>query len=112
VLVRLEVITTAQQAGFSLEDIRGFLLEGLSGWKHGALLPALRRKVGDIKEMQKRLSRTRAQIDALIANIEERPHGMTCEENTDWLLAPIRQTDRAQVQAGHFTEPPEMITGK
>jgi DNA-binding transcriptional MerR regulator len=34
-LVTLEVITTAQQAGFPLKDIRGFLLESSSGGSMG-----------------------------------------------------------------------------
>jgi hypothetical protein len=55
------------------------------------LLPALRKKVSDIDEMQKRLSQTRTQIEALLANIENKPEGMTCAENVDWLLARISQ---------------------
>ncbi len=44
----LEPITTAQQAGFSLDGIRRLLPAGLDQWDHAALTEALRRKVADI----------------------------------------------------------------
>ena len=39
------------------------------------LLSALHKKVEDIKAMQKRLSRTRGEIESLIASIQAKPEG-------------------------------------
>lgn len=48
----LELIATAQKAGFSLDEIRTLLPPDLAQWKHGALIEALRHKVKDIEAMQ------------------------------------------------------------
>ncbi len=45
----LELIATAQNAGFSLDEIRALLPPGLERWDHGVLLQALRSKVIDIE---------------------------------------------------------------
>src|ERR1700756_3347965 len=72
-LVALNIITGAQDAGFTLSEIRR-LLPGDRPRRHdGALLGTLRKKVDDIKAMEKRLTQTRFQVEALIADIEDRP---------------------------------------
>ncbi len=44
----LNLITTAQQAGFSLDELRTLLPQDLSQWQHGKLLDTLQAKVQDI----------------------------------------------------------------
>ncbi|MDB5482052.1 MAG: transcriptional regulator, MerR family [Caulobacteraceae bacterium] len=89
-LVALNIIISAQDAGFTLGEIRRLMPGDLSSWRDGALLDALRKRVDDITAIEKRLARTRFQIEALIADIEDRPDGMTCEANTDRLLKPFK----------------------
>ena len=86
-LVALNIITSAQDAGFTLGEIRRLMSDHLSRRHDGrALLGALRKKVDDIKAMEKRLAQTRLQVEALIADIEDRPEGISCEANTDRVL--------------------------
>jgi len=80
-LVVLDLIATAQQAGFSLEEIRTLLPSDLDQWEHGALLEALRRKVREIEALEARLGRSKAQLVALIADIEARPDDIDCATN-------------------------------
>ena len=85
-LTALNIITSAQDAGFTLEEIRRLMPGDPACGHEGALLGALRKKVDDIRAMEKRLARTRSQIEGLIADIESRPEGLTCEANTDRVL--------------------------
>jgi DNA-binding transcriptional MerR regulator len=85
-LVALNIITRAKDAGFTLGEIRRLMPGDLSSWRVGALLAALRKRVDDIRAKEKRLAQTRDQIDALIADIENKPVGITCEANADRVL--------------------------
>ena len=77
----LEVIATAQRAGFSLDEIRSLLPGGPEQWEHGALIAALRRKVADIEALEARLTQSKAQLVALIADIETKPEDIDCAAN-------------------------------
>jgi DNA-binding transcriptional MerR regulator len=90
-LVTLNIIVSAQGAGFALGDIIGLLPSEDAAWRRDELLSALLKKVEDIKAMQKRLSQTRKQIESLIASIESKPEGLTCAENTDRVLAQFKE---------------------
>ena len=85
--VLLELIATAQKAGFSLDEIRTLLPGGLEQWEHGALIGALRRKVADIEALESRLARSKAQLVALIADIEARPDDIDCAANARRVLS-------------------------
>jgi len=89
-LVTLNIIVSAQRAGFALEDISGLLPSEDARWRGDELLSALLKKVEDIKAMQKRLAQTREQIESLIASIESKPEGLTCAENTDRVLTQFK----------------------
>ncbi len=93
----LEIITGAQSAGFSLEQIRHLLPVGSGNWQHDELLEALRRKVTEIDDMQMRLKKNRAQLLAAISSIENRPTEMNCTDRTKWVLDRLR--DEAVVPA-------------
>jgi DNA-binding transcriptional MerR regulator len=91
----LAVITRAQQSGFSLEEIRRLLPDpAAQAWPHDELLAALKRKVEEIEAMQARLAQNKAQLLATIADIENKPDGMLCNENAERMLAKLR--DRQQ----------------
>ncbi|WP_069864978.1 MerR family transcriptional regulator [Pseudomonas citronellolis] len=90
-LVILEIITGAQSAGFSLEEIRPLLPLNASGWQHSELLEGLRRKVGEIEVLQKRLEQNKAQLLVAIESIESKPEGMQCADNTQRVLERLRE---------------------
>ena len=77
----LKIITSAQQAGFSLSEIAKVLPADLSGWKHDELVGMLRRKVGDINDVIAQLELSRRNLEALIERIENKPEGLDCDEN-------------------------------
>jgi len=95
----LGIISCAQQAGFSLDEIRRLLPDAnrQQGWAHDEMLASLQRKVGEIEVMQQRLVQNKAQLLAIIATIEGKPEGMPCTENAERVLANLRG---AQLSAG------------
>jgi DNA-binding transcriptional MerR regulator len=92
-LVALNIITSARDAGFTLAEIRHLMPGDLSPCD-GALLGALRKRVDDIRALEQRLAQTRLQIEALIADIEDKPEGMTCEANADRVLRQFKRVRR------------------
>jgi DNA-binding transcriptional MerR regulator len=90
-LQTLGIINCAQQAGFSLDEIRRLLPQAVSpGLGHTQLLASLQRKVGEIEAMQQRLLENKAQLLTIIATIENKPEGMPCSENAERVLANLR----------------------
>jgi len=85
-LLILNIIVGAQRTGFSLDEIRQILPADLSTWRQADLIEALRRKVADIAEMQRRLSQSRRQLHTLIQKIEDKPDDMGCADNTKRLM--------------------------
>ena len=87
----LEIIVTAQQAGFSLDEIRNLLPQnGKAGWSHDTLLAGLKKKLVDVEALQARLIETRAGLKAVIAQIETMSPGGDCFDNTESVLASLR----------------------
>lgn len=85
--VILRVITEAQSAGFSLEEIRVLLPSELERWDHDALLGTLRRKVADITSFEVRLGQSKARFLSIISAIENRPDDIDCATNAQRVLA-------------------------
>jgi DNA-binding transcriptional MerR regulator len=85
-LVVLGIIVGAQRTGFSLHEIERLLPADLGNWRRGELMGALRGKISDIEQMEKRLRESKKQLHALIRKIEARPDGMGCAANTKRLL--------------------------
>lgn len=94
----LGIISCAQQAGFSLEEIRRLLPDTnrQQGWAHEEMLSSLQRKVVEIEAMQQRLMQNKAQLLAIIATIEGKPEGMPCTENAERVLANLRGAQASQ----------------
>lgn len=86
----LEIIDSAQRAGFSLEQIRHLLPLGDGSWNHEELLEALKAKVAEIEVLQKRLKQNKAQLLVAIDSIESRPDGIACEDNRLRVLNRLR----------------------
>ncbi len=102
-LLILEIITGAQAAGFSLEEIRHLLPIGQGTWQHGELLDSLKRKVAEIEAMQTRLAQNKAQLLITIESIENKPEGMQCGENTQRVLNRLRK------EANEVTRSPQPV---
>jgi DNA-binding transcriptional MerR regulator len=87
----LEIIITAQRAGFSLDEIRNLLPpQGKAGWDQDKLLAGLKKKLVDVEALQRRLVETCAGLKAVIAQIESMPPGGDCFDNAEGVLANLR----------------------
>ena len=98
-LMVLEIIASAQQAGFSLEEIRSLMPSDSASWEHEKLIEALEQKIADIAAMEQRLAGNRAQLLALVEAIRNRPEGLTCADQAQQLLGSMRQQTFALAQA-------------
>jgi len=85
-LLMLNLITCAQQAGFTLDEIKRILPEDLGHWQHEQLLTTLKQKIADIEVMEQRLAITKMHMQALVQRIEQRPEGIDCESNAKSIL--------------------------
>jgi len=83
----LNLITTAQQAGFSLDELRTLLPQDLTQWEHGKLLDTLQAKVKDIEALELRLAQSKAHLLALIDEIESKPDDIDCASNAKRVLS-------------------------
>jgi DNA-binding transcriptional MerR regulator len=87
----LEIIVTAQQSGFSLDEIRNLLPpQGKAEWDRDKLLTGLRNKLIEVEALQLRLVETCAGLKAVIAQVETISPGGDCFDNTEGVLANIR----------------------
>ncbi|WAJ29529.1 MerR family transcriptional regulator [Antarcticirhabdus aurantiaca] len=86
----LLVVTSAQQAGFSLDEVRHLLPTGSQGWQHEGLVAAMKRKVEEIAALEQQLAQRKAQLVAVIDGIENRPDGLDCADNAKRVLALLR----------------------
>lgn len=96
----LEIITGAQGAGFSLEEIRHLLPVGPNAWQHDELLEGLKRKVNEIEALQKRLAQSKAQLLVAIEGIENKPAGLQCVDNSQRVLNRLREEVKSTMQGG------------
>lgn len=87
----LQIITGAQAAGFSLEEIRQLLPMNANGWQHDELLGGLKRKVEEIEILQQRLAQNKAQLLLVIEGVQSKPEDMGCADNTQLLLQRLRE---------------------
>ncbi|WP_448108102.1 MerR family transcriptional regulator [Pseudomonas azerbaijanoccidentalis] len=91
VLQTLQIIQCAQQAGFSLEELKNLLPNNVTGaFKHDELMVSLQRKIEQIEAMQLHLAQSKAQLLGLIENIQARPEGMACDANAERVLASFK----------------------
>lgn len=109
----LELIDTAQKAGFSLDEIRTLLPTNLEKWDHSALVGTLRRKLADIAALQARLAQSKAQLQALLHDIESKPEDISCADNAKRVLSRMQlgtqEADELPVvppTSGPANEPP------
>ncbi|MBK5396210.1 MerR family transcriptional regulator [Pseudomonas sp. TH39(2020)] len=95
VLQTLYLIQCAQQAGFSLEELKQLMPDTITGeFKHDELLAGLKRKVHQIEEMQLHLAQSKAKLLAVIDDIQAKPEGMGCDANAERVLASFKHSRR------------------
>lgn len=106
-LTVLNLITVAQRAGFSLDEIRVLLPADLEHWDHGALVSALTHKVTDIEALEVRLSQNKAHLRRLLDEIQSRPDDLDCLANARRILSTLHEYDEggeAQAETRRFSK--------
>jgi DNA-binding transcriptional MerR regulator len=92
----LELISLAQQAGFSLGEIRTLLpQQGKVSVGHEKLLAGLRAKLVEVEALQRKLVETHAGLKLVIERIENTPSGSDCFENAEGVLENLRSRTKA-----------------
>ena len=86
----LEIISVAQSAGFTLEEIRNLLPDSQSTWQHDALLESLQNKVSEIERLQERLAKNKTQLLLAIDSMKNRPDDLACTDRPQWVLDQLR----------------------
>jgi DNA-binding transcriptional MerR regulator len=83
----LDIIASAQNAGFTLDEIRHLLpVASKGGWQHEELVEAIQHKIVDIEAMQERLTVTKAQLITALDSIKNRPEDLSCVDRAKWVL--------------------------
>jgi len=95
----LGIVTSAQRAGFTLDQIRYLMPAGSQGWKHDELAARLREKVTEIDVLQEQLAQNKAQLLAVIDGIENRPDGIACSDNKQRMFDLLRLEEGKAGQA-------------
>lgn len=90
----LRIISDAQHAGFSLEEIRQLLPDDSASWKHDELLATLRKKIADIEALERRLARSKAELQSLVQLIEAKPADVDCKENAVRVMTTLGERKR------------------
>ncbi|BBP77464.1 MerR family DNA-binding transcriptional regulator [Pseudomonas gingeri NCPPB 3146 = LMG 5327] len=90
VLQTLSIIQCAQQAGFSLEELRALVPASEPGvWDHAEMIESLERKIAQIEAMQARLAQSKLQLLGVVNSIRSKPADMPCAENAERLMASL-----------------------
>ncbi|WP_248796264.1 MerR family transcriptional regulator [Pseudomonas sp. MWU13-2105] len=91
VLQTLSIIQCAQQAGFSLEELRALVpVAETGGLGHEVMVDSLERKIEQIEAMQARLAHSKLQLLGIVNSIRNRPEGVSCSDNAERVLASIQ----------------------
>ena len=86
-VLMLNLITTAQKAGFSLEELRTLLPPDLANWEHDSLVEGIRRRVKDIEAMEAQLAESKTQLVKVLKEIEAKPENVDCTTNAKRVLS-------------------------
>ena len=88
-LQTLQLIQSAQQAGFTLQELKA-LMPAPGEHKREELIEALERKVTQIEAMQAQLAHSRAQLLGVIEAVRAQPEGVPCSMGQKQVLASIK----------------------
>ncbi|PKO26504.1 MAG: MerR family transcriptional regulator [Betaproteobacteria bacterium HGW-Betaproteobacteria-9] len=87
----LDIITSAQRAGFTLAEIRVLLPNDQARWQHDELLAGLERKVAEIDALRQRLEESKAQLLVVIDGVKNRPDALACTDNAQRVLEKLKE---------------------
>lgn len=85
----LRVIVAAQNAGFSLDELRALMPVTAGQWDHQRLIDTLASKLRDIERLEAQLAQSKAQLQAVMADILAKPAELDCADNAKRVLANI-----------------------
>ncbi|MBV4455957.1 MULTISPECIES: MerR family transcriptional regulator [Pseudomonas] len=85
----LQLIQSAQQAGFTLQELKA-LMPAPGEYKREELIDALERKVAQIEQMQAQLAHSKAQLLGVIEVVRAQPEGGACAMGQQQVLASIK----------------------
>ncbi len=85
-LQRLVLIQQAQQVGFSLAEIKTLLPSDLFSWGHDNLKISLESKIAEIEKLEAQLAKNKANLQAILDGIINKPTSMSCADNAHRLL--------------------------
>ncbi|MBB6343336.1 DNA-binding transcriptional MerR regulator [Pseudomonas fluvialis] len=108
----LNLITTAQKAGFSLDELRTLLPQDLSQWQHGTLLDTLQGKVRDIEALERQLGESKRHLLSLIAEIESKPDDIDCATNARRVLSGLHLGEQSMPALEGVTPPGRNRSGR
>lgn len=104
-VLMLNLITNAQQAGFSLDELRTLLPADLEQWQHSSLVDAIERKIRDIEALQQQLAQSKAQLVEALAQVEAKPEDIDCATNAKRVLSQLGLDEaKRPAPAGDNTE--------
>lgn len=93
-LLMLHLVTRAQRAGFSLDEIRTLLPCNPAQLNAEHFEATLKFKIAEIEVLQQRLAETKSELLMLLAMAAQKPTGMSCFENAKRLMSEIGRMDQ------------------
>lgn len=96
----LDLITVAQKADFSLDEIRTLMPADLATWQCGSLRDALCRKLQDIEALERRLAGSKAQVVSLIAGLGAQAGTVECATHAKGWLSRMQRGKAASRDDG------------
>ncbi|MBH3421247.1 MerR family transcriptional regulator [Pseudomonas gessardii] len=88
-LQTLQLIQSAQQAGFTLQELKA-LMPAEGEHKRDELIQGLERKVLQIEVMQAQLAHSKAQLLGVIEAVRAQPEGVPCSMGQQAVLSSIK----------------------
>ncbi|MDF4706765.1 MerR family DNA-binding transcriptional regulator, partial [Vibrio parahaemolyticus] len=88
-LMILDMITTGQQAGFSLDELSALLPSDLSNWDHHQLLTTLQQKVQELDELERKIAQSKSKLKEVLKEIEAKPDDMDCAMNAKRVMSQL-----------------------
>jgi DNA-binding transcriptional MerR regulator len=89
----LELIHSAQQAGFTLQEIRLLLPKDsdMKEWDRDTILKTLQCKIGDFEAQERQMKKTKARLLAIIDAVGKKPSNIDCLENWKRVIEILRE---------------------
>ncbi len=88
-LLTLRLITRAQRAGFTLDQIRTLVPSALQPLNVDGIKETLMAKIAEIEALLQHLSQTRDELLALVKMSKDKPGGMDCLDNARRVMREI-----------------------